>query len=370
MKTIKLTLTLITLLLTSVVGYSQTHVIVCYNVENLFDTYRDTTINDVDFTPEGRFNWTSEQYWHKIGQLSFVIERIAHATRPHTTGQWPIVIGLQEVENRSVLQDLVNAPRIRAARYQIVHYDSPDRRGVDVAFLFCAETVNYIFSKPIEVRGGDFPRLRTRDILWFKGAIDTDTFHFFNSHWPSRLGGRAASEPRRELAASILRNVVDSIKNVAPHHRIVIMGDFNDDPNYSSVHDVLRARSRSNLREGDLFNPFYDMFRAGLGTLPFRDSWSLFDMIIVSQNMIDNSGGFRLMTPPGNRPHDPNARRTRRNRDFEGVIFGKCVPAPFLFEPPEAGSRAGYTFRSFLPGPGIYHGGFSDHLPVYIFISR
>jgi len=365
MKTLKLTLTVLALLLQTVVGYSQTHVIVQYNVENLFDTYRDTTINDADFTPEGRFNWTPEKYWHKVGQLSYVIERIAIATRSHTTGNWPILIGLQEVENRSVLQDLANYPRIRAARYQIVHYDSPDRRGVDVAFLYCAETIEYIYSRPILVRGGDFPTMRTRDILWFKGRIDQDTFHFFNMHWPSRLGGQQASEPRRELAASILRHVVDSIKNAAPDHRIVIMGDFNDDPNNRAIEYVLRAKNRRNLQEGDLFNPFFDMHRAGLGTLPFRGAWNLFDMIIVSQNMIDGSGGFQLMPPPS-----PERRRSRRNQNFEGVIFGKCVAAPFLFEPPEAGSRAGYTFRSFLPGPGRYHGGFSDHLPVYIFISR
>ncbi|MCL2412867.1 MAG: endonuclease/exonuclease/phosphatase family protein [Bacteroidales bacterium] len=365
MKNLKLTTVFLALLLFTIVGYSQTHVIVSYNVENLFDTYRDTTINDRDFTPEGRFNWTPEKYWHKVGQKAYVFERIAMATRSHTTGNWPILIGLQEVENRSVLQDLVNAPRIRAARYQIVHYDSPDRRGVDVAFLYCAETIEYISSKPILVRGGDFPTMRTRDILWFTGRIDTDTFHFFNGHWPSRLGGQQASEPRRMLAATILRHVVDSIKEVAPNHRIVIMGDFNDDPVNISITQGLRAKNRRNLQEGDLLNPFYDMFRSGIGTLPFRGAWNLFDMIIVSQNMIDGSGGFQLMPPPS-----PDRRRARRNQNFEGVIFGKCVAAPFLFEPPEAGNRAGYTFRSFLPGPGIYHGGFSDHLPVYIFISR
>jgi len=356
MKTVKLTLTLVTLLLTSVVGYSQTHVIVSYNVENLFDYTRDTTINDVDFTPEGRFNWTPEKYWHKVDRKAEVFQRIAQAV-----GAWPILIGLQEVENRSVLQDLANHQRIRAARYQIVHYDSPDRRGVDVAFLYCAQTLQYISSKPILVRGGDFPRLRTRDILWFKAAIDTDTFHFFNNHWPSRLGGQRASEPRRELAARILRDVVDSIKEAAPHHRIVIMGDFNDEANYSSMHEVLRARSRQNLQEGDLFNPFYIMQREGLGTIPFRDGWSMFDMIVMSQNMIDGSGGFQLKTPPG--AARPRARRGDRNPDpFEAIIFKE----PFLLE--QEGRRQGYTWRSFLGG--VYQWGYSDHLPVYIFISR
>ena len=358
MKSLKLTATFIALLLFTVVSYSQTHVIMSYNVENLFDTERDTTINDEDFTPEGRYNWTEDKYWHKVDQKAKVLQRIAQVTRQHTTTQWPILVGMQEVENRSVLQDLANSPRIRAARYQIVHYDSPDRRGVDVAFFYCAEVIEYVSSKPILVRGGDFPNMRTRDILWFTGKIDGEIFHFFNNHWPSRLGGQQASSPRRELAASILRHVVDSIQNAAPHERIVIMGDFNDETNNISIHHVLRAKNRRDLQEGDLFNPFYDMQRAGLGTLPFRDSWSLFDMIIVSQNMIDGSGGFQLRPPP--RP--ATSIRNRRLQEFEAVIFKE----PFLLE--QEGPRQGYTWRSFI-GP-TYQWGFSDHLPVYIFISR
>ncbi|MCL2683047.1 MAG: endonuclease/exonuclease/phosphatase family protein [Bacteroidales bacterium] len=344
MKHLKRATTSIALLLFTVVGYSQTHSIMFYNVENLYDTQRDTTIYDEDFTPEGIYKWDDKKYWVKIDRLTEVFQKIGEAT-----GGFPILIGLCEVENRGVLQDLTHAPRVQAARYQIVHYDSPDARGMDVAFLYRSDVIEYVSSKPIPVRDPTNPRFRTRDILWFTGTIDGEIFHFFVNHWPSRRGGERASAPRRELAASILRHVIDSLKHVDATAKFVVMGDFNDDPNNNSVERVLRAKGNiKNLREGDLFNPFHAMHRAGLGTLPWNDAWNLFDMIMVSQNMVNNSGGFQLYSPAKSK--------------YYGFIFNK----PFLMQ--QEGRFKGYPWRTYVGN--TYRGGYSDHFPVYILISN
>jgi endonuclease/exonuclease/phosphatase family metal-dependent hydrolase len=193
--------------------------------------------------------------------------------------------------------------------------------------------------------------------VWFTGKIDGEIFHFFNNHWPSRWGGQQASEPRRVVAATILRHIVDSLKNVEPDSRIVIMGDFNDDPNNRSIEQVLRAKGTiANLQEGDLFNPFHAMHRAGYGTLAWQDGWNIFDMIMVSQNMINGSSDrFQLQ---------PNTTaRTRRNREpFFGFIFNES------FLQRQDGRFKGYPWRTYIGD--TYQGGYSDHFPVYILISK
>jgi len=351
MKHLKLSISLITLLLFTVVGYSQTYSIMFYNVENLYDTHRDTTVFDEEFTPDGAKKWNDRRYYRKIDRLTEVFQEVGRAT-----GGFPIVIGVCEVENRGVLQDLANGERVAAARYSIVHYDSPDVRGMDVAFLFRQDVIEYVSSKPIPVRRPDNPRCATRDILWFTGAIDGEIFHFFSNHWPSRRGGERASAPLRELAASILRHVVDSIKNVDATANIIIMGDFNDDPNNNSVQTVLRAKGdRNRLQPGDLFNPFFALHRAGHGTLAWNDGWNLFDQVIVSQNMIDNTGGFQL--------HCPTTMRVGRAQQPQcGFIFNR----PFLQQ--KEGRFKGYPWRTYVGD--TYQDGYSDHFPVYIYISK
>jgi endonuclease/exonuclease/phosphatase family metal-dependent hydrolase len=344
MKPLKLTISLISLLLVTVVVFGQTHTIMFYNVENLYDTENDPNTLDDDFTPEGSYKWDDKKYWVKIDRLTEVFQEIAKAS-----GGFPILIGMCEIENRSVLMDLVHGQRIQAVRYQIVHYDSPDARGVDVAFLYRSDIVEYVSSKPVPVKNPENEEWRTRDILWFTGKIDGEVFHFFANHWPSRRGGERASAPLRELAASILRHIVDSIQNVDATQKIVIMGDFNDDPNNNSVHNVLRAKGdQRRLQGGDLFNPFFEMHKAGHGTLPWDDAWNLFDMVIVSQNMINNSGGFQLYRPARNK--------------FYGFIFNR----PFLMQ--QEGRFRNHPWRTYVGN--TYQGGYSDHFPVYIHISK
>jgi hypothetical protein len=345
MKNLKLTIAFIALLSFTVV-HAQTHSIMFYNVENLYDTENSPGIFDEEFTPDGAKKWTEQRYRRKIDRLTEVFFEVGKAT-----GGFPIVIGVCEVENRSVMQDLANGDRVAAARYQIVHYDSPDARGVDVAFLYRPDVVEYVSSKPILITDPNNPRFRTRDVLWFTGKIDGEIFHFFANHWPSRRGGERASAPRRELVATTLRHVIDSIKNVDATQKIVVMGDFNDDPNNNSVLNVLRARGdMKRLKEGDLFNPFFALHRAGHGTLAWNDGWNLFDQIMVSQNMIDNSGGFQL-----------HPRGTGRNQQF-GFIFNR----PFLQQ--KEGRFTGYPWRTYVGD--TYQDGYSDHFPVYIYINK
>jgi hypothetical protein len=358
MKHLKHTITLLSLLLITTIVLGQTHTIVFYNVENLYDTENDPNVRDDEFTPEGSKRWTLDKYWEKIDRLTEVFQRIAQAT-----GGFPAVIGVCEVENRSVMQDLANGPRVRAAGYRIVHYDSPDARGMDVAFMYRPDVVEYISSKPIPVTMASNPRFRTRDILWFTGKIDGEVFHFFNNHWSSRWGGERASAPRREAAAAILRHVVDSLQRVDADANIIIMGDFNDDPSNNSIYGVLRARGdRNNLQEGDLFNPMHAMHRAGLGTLAFNDAWNLFDMIIVCQNMISGEEGRYQLYRPDRTSTTATRGRGRAREPFYGFIFNE----PFLIT--QEGRLRGYPFRSYIGD--VYQGGYSDHFPVYIYISR
>ena len=353
MKHLKLTFSLISLLLVTTVFYGQTrtHSIMFYNVENLYDTQRDTTVFDEEFTPDGAKKWNDRRYWRKIDRLTEVFQEVGRAT-----GGLPIVIGLCEIENRSVLQDLANGERVAAARYQIVHYDSPDARGMDNAFLYRPDVIEYVSSKPVPIRDPGNPRFRTRDIIWLTGKIDGETFHFFANHWPSRRGGERASAPRRELAAGILRHIVDSLKNVDATANIVIMGDFNDDPNNNSVQNVLRAKGdRNRLQPGDLFNPYFALHRAGHGTLAWNDGWNLFDMIIVNQNMIDGSSNWQL--------HCPATIRVGRTQQSQcGYIFNR----PFLQQ--KEGRFKGYPWRTYVGD--TYQDGYSDHFPVYIYISK
>ncbi|MCL2027487.1 MAG: endonuclease/exonuclease/phosphatase family protein [Bacteroidales bacterium] len=353
MKTLKYISLILALLLFAVgSSYSQTHTLLFYNVENLYDTIDNPSVIDEDQTPEGKRLWNSQKYWEKIDRITEVYQRVAQAT-----GSFPILIGAAEIENIHVLRDLANSDRVAQARYQIVHYDSPDRRGVDVAFFYRPDVIEYVSSYPIPVRFPDNPTSLTRDILWFTGKIDGQIFHFFNNHWPSRWGGQRSSEPRRLRAASILRHYVDSLKIADPEAMIVIMGDFNDNPGDRSMTRTLRAKGTiKDLKEGELFNPFLPMHKDGHGTLGWNDVWSLFDMVIVSQNMVGGEGRFQIQPNPGLKP------RGRNREPYYGFIFNR----PFLMQ--REGRFKGYPWRTYIAD--VYQGGYSDHFPVYILISK
>lgn len=324
---------------------SKPYSVVFYNLENLFDTINSPGVFDEEFTPEGPKAWNSAKYQKKIGNIEQVFYTMAGTFR-----SYPTIIGVSEIENRNVLEDLVAAPKLQRANYQIVHYDSPDARGVDVALLYRPDQFKYEGSYPIKMSLPGEPKFKTRDILMVWGTIEGERFYFFVNHWPSRLGGQAASEYRRVAAAKTVRHAVDSILKEQPDAKIVIMGDLNDDPTDESLLDGLGAKGKpGEVEPGDLFNPYYAMFKAGYGTLAYQDGWNLFDNMVVNENLLNGrTGKLKLHKPAKNK--------------FYGNIFDRS----FLHQ--QSGQYKNYPLRTFVGN--TFQGGYSDHFPVYLFIDK
>lgn len=311
-----------------------------YNVENLFDPYDDTLTNDEEFTPGGLRAWNYRRFIVKCQNIGKVIM---------AAGGWeaPEIIGLCEVENRLVLAQLLKYSPLGRLNYKIVHYDSPDARGIDVALLFRPDKFHKLYSEPIAVVFPGEGRRGTRDILYVKGiALDADTLHLFVNHWPSRFGGYMATKPLREFTGALLRTKVDSIKRFDPMANILIMGDFNDTPDEYSLEFSLGAKLDSaRLQPGDLYNLMSRHFRnSSLGTHKYQENWSTIDHFIVSQSILNGKSGLKI--------HPAGA-----------VIFD----ADFLLEddPTHTGKRLNRTYIGMQ-----YHGGYSDHLPIKIDILK
>ncbi len=316
-----------------------------YNVENLFDTINDPEVRDDEFTPEGPKEWNAAKYTRKIGNIERVLFDIAARDRI-----FPAVIGLSEVENRSVLEDIVAAPKLAGADYRIVHYDSPEARGVDVAFLYRPSLFKLEGSYPVRTVVPTLPDFKTRDILTMWGTIEEEPFFFMVAHWPSRLGGKEASEFKRIAVGEQMRRIADSVLRINPATHVVAMGDFNDDPTDPSLAEGLGARGRvKELAEGDFFNPFTEMYKAGLGTLAYGDAWNLFDNIVVTENLVrGNDGGLKLQKAPGSK--------------YYGNIFKQY----YMLQ--REGQYKGYPLRTFVGNN--FQGGYSDHFPVYIYFAK
>ena len=317
------------------------HKVVFYNVENFFDTINDPEIHDAEFTPEGAKKWNSTKYNKKLSNIERVFFDIAAIDK-----NYPAVIGLAEIENRSVLEDIISTPKLNPGNYRIVHYDSPDARGVDVAFLYRPEVFKLEGEKAIKA---DVP-WRTRDILTMWGTIEDEPFFFMVAHWPSRLGGKEASESKRIAVGEQMRAIADSVIQANPATKVIIMGDFNDDPTDKSVLQGLGAKIRKkDLQEGDLYNPYGAMLRAGLGTLAYGDAWNIFDNIVVSENLVNGEkSSIQLIQANGSK--------------FDGNIF----KPHYLIQ--KEGQYKGYPLRTFIGDN--FQGGYSDHLPVYINIGK
>lgn len=315
-----------------------------YNLENFFDTINDPEVLDDEFTPEGPKQWNSAKYNRKLGNTERVLFDLAAADKVY-----PAVIGVSEVENRSVLEDIVAAPKLAPADYRIVHYDSPEARGVDVAFLYRPEVFKLEGSYPVKTVVPSLPNFKTRDILTMWGRIDDEPFFFMVAHWPSRLGGKDASEFKRIAVGEQMRRIADSVLKANPATRIVAMGDFNDDPTDPSMAEGLGARTRmKELEPGDFYNPFGDMLRAGIGTLAYGDAWNLFDNIVVSGNMVSGDDGMQLRKAPGSK--------------YYGNIFRRHYMVQ------REGQYKGYPLRTYVGNN--FQGGYSDHFPVYIYFAK
>jgi hypothetical protein len=312
-----------------------------YNVENLFDTINTPGVRDSDFTPEGRNQWGTERYYEKLDRLGEVIELMATEKTPDGCA----VLGLAEIENEEVIKDLVSTERLKSRDYKIVHYDSPDKRGIDVALIYQPKYFTVESSKTYTLKIPEKEEFYTRDQLLVSGDFLGERFHFIVAHWPSRRGGEKRSSPLREAAGDLARSIVDSIFTAeGDSANIIFMGDLNDDPVNNSVKKNMNTERRENKMKPDkLFNPFEDLYRKGIGTLAWRDVWNLFDQIMLTNNLVgrDDFSTFTF---------------------YKAVVFNK----PFLRQ--SSGRFEGYPYRSYAGGQ--YLGGYSDHFPVYIFLLR
>ena len=313
----------------------QNAVIAFYNLENLFDTENDPLINDEQFLPEGDYQWTQERYERKLENMSKVISLIAKEYGG------PVAIGVSEIENRRVLEDLIATDNLKPFNMGIVHYDSPDRRGVDVALLYQKDRFRVIHSFPYPLITED-TNFYTRDQLLVTGIIDEmDTVNIIVNHWPSKLGGEKRSMPKRIAAAELSKHISDSLMHTNPAAKVLIMGDLNDNPDAKSIVNYLQAKGKAkDVGVNQLFNPMYKLYMDGIWSYVYRDEPNVIDQIIISYGLLNATKGFKY-----------NSARIFR--------------ASFLLT--KSGSYEGIPLRTFAGGN--YLGGYSDHLPVYLILD-
>lgn len=339
------------------------HTVAFYNLENLFDTINNPN-NDDEWIPNGMQHWTTKKYNQKLKNLSKVLMQIGTNEKQISA---PTFIGCSEVENRGVLEDLIKEPNLIAIDYGIVHFDSPDKRGIDVGLLYQKQhfkptsfiniplIINRVNSKKetlieketeedksdndkIEVVYGN--RIYTRDILLVTGFLDGEEINIMVNHWPSRSGGEKKSSAFREAAGRLDRKIMDSIYKVNPLAKIICMGDFNDGAYNKSIKEAVGAKlKKSEVKEFGVFNPFEQMAKDGNASLFYRDAGDIFDQIMVSETLINvNYSSFRY---------------------WKAGIYNKS----FLIQ--TTGQYKGYPLRH-----SANEVGFSDHFPVYIYLIK
>ena len=338
-------------------GGKKTYVIGFYNLENLFDTYHDDGKNDYEYLPDGGNQWTEAKYAKKLFNMARVI-----AAMKADNGRWHTVLGVSEIENRHVLEDLVVEPSIAAANYQIVHYDGPDRRGVDVALLYKPEQMTVVESESIPF---DFnsqaitfsmdkeaqDNFRTRDILMVHGIIDGEHFAFYVCHLPSRIGGKG--QDLRARGGEIIYEHSVKMMQKYPGIKCVVMGDMNDNPTDDSMAVYLHGKEKiEDVGPEDYFSPFVSMLKAGYGSLAYRGEWNIYDCILVNEALSH--------APKGTLQIQPIIKKGKKQ--FYGRIFNK----PFMVN--QSGQYKDTPFRTFSGGAFI--GGYSDHYPTYIVIQK
>ncbi|MBR5700174.1 MAG: endonuclease/exonuclease/phosphatase family protein [Bacteroidales bacterium] len=333
------------------------YVIGFYNLENLFDTYHDEGKNDYQYLPDGDNAWTEVKYAKKLHNMAHVIAEMAKEN-----GRYHTVLGVSEVENRHALEDLVAEPEIADANFQIIHYDGPDRRGVDCALLYRPELMQVVSSESIpfdfnsekikfEMDKEAQDNFRTRDILMVHGIIDGEHFAFYVCHLPSRIGGKG--QDLRARGGEIAYEHARKMEAEFPGIKIVVMGDMNDNPTDESMAVYLRGKEDiKEVGEEDFFSPFLSMFKAGYGTLAYRGEWNIYDCILVNYNLAHAQKGTLRIQP----------LIKKKKAQYYGRVFQK----PFMTN--QTGQYAGTPFRTFSGGQFI--GGYSDHYPTYIVVSK
>ncbi|MBP3298727.1 MAG: endonuclease/exonuclease/phosphatase family protein [Muribaculaceae bacterium] len=310
-----------------------------YNLENLFDTINNNGKYDLEFSPQGKYQWDSQKYWKKIHNIAQVIASM----KTRTTPEGPAVIALSEIENITVLKDLVKDPQIASKSYQIVHHDSPDLRGVDVGLIYNPRMFKLERVTNHRLKIESMPNFRTRDQMCVVGTLNGDRIAFIVNHWPSRRGGTEQSSHLREAAAALSKQIADSLLTIDPKMGVIVMGDLNDYPNNRSVTDVLLARKKQDkTAPGEFFNPFWKLFDDGIGSYIYRGSWGLFDQIILSYNL----------TEQGASP----------------LKYLNAIVRNDEFLRQQEGRYKGYPLRTF--SEGRFTGGYSDHFPTEVFLFQ
>lgn len=307
---------------------SNTQTIAFYNIENLFDIENDPLTNDDDFLPTSAKRWTPKRYKNKLRKLGSVIAKIGE----ENTATAPVIIGLAEVENKKVLSDLVSSENLISEKYSYIHYDSSDERGIDVALLYKDDLfkVEYseTFSVFLQTETGE--RDYTRDILLVKGKLNNETIHVIVNHWSSRREGEKETEYKRLAAARVVNSIITRLKNEEGDVKVIVMGDFNDNPGDRSI-TLLEEESK-------LYNPFNTVLSYNKGSLNHNFQWNMFDQILISGNFFDPDG--------------------------TNLKFIKADVFNSKFVTQYHGKYKGQPFRTYVGKK--YKGGYSDHFPVYL----
>ncbi len=338
------------------------HTVAFYNLENLFDTINQAN-NDEEWLPNGAQNWTSKKYKQKLHNLARVIAEIGTSENPNNS---PTLLGVSEVENRGVLEDLVKEPLLINKDYGVVHFDSPDKRGIDVGLLYQKKHFKPTSYKNIPLliyknqlnasakrknASDDISddkseieatsdRVYTRDVLLVTGFLDGEEVNVMVNHWPSRSGGEKKSSPFREAAGRLNRKIMDSIYKINPNAKIITMGDMNDGTYNKSIKEGLGGkRKKEEVKPFGMYNPFEEMFYKGNATLFYRDAGDIFDQILVSETLIQKDmSSFRY---------------------WKAGIYNK----PFMIT--TVGQYKGYPLRH-----GATEIGYSDHFPSFLYLIK
>ena len=332
------------------------HTVAFYNTENFYDTLNDPKTRDDEWV------YSSEYYHKKIHNLARVISQIGDSENKNA----PTIIGLSEIEHRSVLEDLVKDPQLIDKDYGIVHYESPDKRGIDCGFLYqkkhfkvtsSANIPLYIYEKDTKAEkkpkkeveteiddkveeGDGAKRIYTRDQILVSGFLDGEEFHFIVNHWPSRRGGEKISSLLRERAAALNLKIIDSLQKINPDAKVISMGDLNDGPLNNSLKKVLKAKAeKKDVPLLGIYNPSEKMFKHGNSTLFYRDAGDIFDQLIMTEPLV--------------------------REDYSSLRYWKAgiCNKPFMIT--TVGQYKGYPLRS-----SSTFVGFSDHLPAYIYLIK
>lgn len=309
-----------------------------YNLENLFDTINNNGKYDLEFSPAGKNRWDGNKYRSKIRNLAYTISQM----KTRTTPMGPAIIGVSEIENITVLQDLVKADAIKNWNLQVVHHDSPDLRGVDVGLLYNPRFFHLLNVTNHRLVVPELPNFKTRDQMCVTGLLGGSRVAVIVNHWPSRRGGEKESSWLREAAASLTKEICDSLYALDPNFGIIVMGDLNDDPHNKSVAETLGAKKNpKDVTDHGFYNPFWEKLDKGIGSYIYRGGWDLFDQIIINGNLLNEKNGLK----------------------FQGV---EVLNKPFLLQ--TDGQYKGYPKRTFAGG--VWIDGYSDHLPTEIYLLK